>query len=145
MVFMVFFLVVYGLLTYGFVFAAQQQLNYAAEEGARSALYWQGGRQLPLRASLAASNAGLQADWVGRMGGSPAVVTVCGPAGLLSGSGACSGVPLEADQIEVMVSYAYGSFPLVPLLPGMGVLVPDRLSSRASVRIGGQADQPAAS
>nr|WP_186332353.1 TadE family protein [Bordetella genomosp. 13] len=142
---MVFFLVVYGLLTYGFVFAAQQQLNYAAEEGARSALRWQGGRALPLRAGLAASNANRQASWVGQMGGNPAAITVCGPTGVLSGAGACSGVPLQDDQLEVMVSYAYRAFPLIPLLPGMQALVPTSLAARASVRVGGQPDQPVSS
>jgi len=157
---MVFFLAVYGLLTYGFIFAAQQQLNYAAEEGARSALHWQGGRALALRAQQAVARAEQQAQWVGRMGGNPAQITVCGPDGRLSGteadnaqadaqadpeSDACSGARLQADQLEVMVRYGYRAFPLIPLLPGMQALVPVELSSRASARVGGAPDVPAES
>ncbi|WP_195829214.1 TadE family protein, partial [Bordetella pertussis] len=63
--FVVFFVVLYGGLTWAFIFAAQQSLNHAAEEGAR------GAGQL----------AGQYADWVRRMGGAPATVTVCGSGG----------------------------------------------------------------
>src|SRR5690554_5870378 len=42
-VFVVFFLILYGMITYGLIFAAQQSMNFAAESGARAGLQWQAG------------------------------------------------------------------------------------------------------
>jgi len=42
-VFVIFFLVLYGMITYGLIFAAQQSMNFAAESGARAGLQWQSG------------------------------------------------------------------------------------------------------
>ncbi|WP_195828829.1 MULTISPECIES: TadE/TadG family type IV pilus assembly protein, partial [Bordetella] len=49
--FVVFFVVLYGGLTWAFIFAAQQSLNHAAEEGARAALQWPGSTALEPRAA----------------------------------------------------------------------------------------------
>lgn len=40
-VFILLFILIYGLLTFGMVFAAQQSLNLSAQEGARSLLRYQ--------------------------------------------------------------------------------------------------------
>jgi hypothetical protein len=40
------------------------------------------------------------------------------------------------DQLEVVVSYAYGKSPLIPSLPGMGLAIPDTLRARATARLG---------
>jgi len=136
-VFLVFFLVVYGLLTYGFIFTAQQSLNLAADEGARHALRWPGTGAAAQRAEGARREAQRLSAWIGRMGQGAVAVTVCGPSGVLQGNGQCSGLPLAGDQIEVLVRYGYRRTPLLPLLPGMARLVPDTLSARASVRLGG--------
>ncbi|GAA4410478.1 hypothetical protein GCM10011450_19460 [Advenella faeciporci] len=42
-VFIAFFIVLYGMITYGLIFAAQQSMNFAAETGARAGLQWQAG------------------------------------------------------------------------------------------------------
>ena len=42
-VFVIFFLILYGMITYGLIFAAQQSMNFAAESGARAGLQWQSG------------------------------------------------------------------------------------------------------
>ncbi|WP_220545072.1 TadE/TadG family type IV pilus assembly protein, partial [Bordetella pertussis] len=83
--FVVFFVVLYGGLTWAFIFAAQQSLNHAAEEGARAALQWPGSTALEPRAARAGQLAGQYADWVRRMGGAPATVTVCGSGGPIGG------------------------------------------------------------
>lgn len=137
--FAAFFLVLYSLVTYGMIFSAQQSLNLAAQDGARRALQWQGGAaHMQLRAEAARSLAVRQADWVSSVSGTPVAVAVCGKSGPLSvtGSAACSGLPLADDQIEVNVSYPYGAYPLVPTLPLFGyAIVPDTLTARASVRL----------
>ena len=59
------------------------------------------------------------ANWVSTMSSAPVKVAVCGSTGTLSsaGGGACSGMTLATDQIEVTVSYAYGAHPLIPAFP----------------------------
>ncbi|OZI33286.1 hypothetical protein CEG14_18805 [Bordetella genomosp. 1] len=138
LVFVVFFLVAYGLLTWGIIFAAQQSLNFAAEEGARAAQRWQAVGAWGPRATSAQTAAAYQIEWVSSMGGTPSTIAVCGPTGRIGGTGACSGLTLAADQIEVLVRYPYASAPLLPTLPGMGLVVPTELRARASVRLGGQ-------
>ena len=65
------------------------------------------------------------------MSSAPVKVAVCGSTGTLSsaGGGACSGMTLAKDQIEVTVSYAYGAHPLIPAFP----FLQDALMSASSV------------
>jgi len=142
-VFAIFFLVFYGLLTYGLIFTAQQSVSLAAEEGARAALRWQGAADAwQARADKARTVAQTQADWLARMGGAGNVpVTVCGKSAagnpVRSGPGPCDADALQAGQMEVVVSYLYGTAPLIPsLLGSLRVAVPDRLVGRARVCLG---------
>ncbi|WP_454691058.1 TadE/TadG family type IV pilus assembly protein [Achromobacter aloeverae] len=137
--FTVFFLLLYGVVTYGFIFVAQQSLNLAADDAVRMALRWQQGPgAMQARAAAAMAAANDRAAWLGAMGAAAPAVAVCGPAGALSaaGGGACSGRALDDDQFEVVVSYAYGAHPLIPTLPGMGRAVPASLSARATAKLG---------
>lgn len=92
---MVFFLVFYGILTYGLVFLAQNSVTLAAQDGARKVLQWQAGT-----ASLAArANAGRDtaldiAQWMSSMSSAPIKVAVCGSGGALSSS---AGAPAAAN------------------------------------------------
>ena len=139
MIFVVFFLVLYGIMMYGMIFTAQQSLTLAAQDGARRALQWQtGAGHMTLRANAARSFATQQADWITAVSGAPLAVAVCDSTGSLSATAgaSCSGLPLAGDQIEVIVSYPYGSYPLIPNLPLLGdAMVPDVLRARASVRL----------
>lgn len=135
--FLVFFVVTYGILTWGLIFAAQQSINFAADEGARVALQWQGQNAMQPRAQRAFTEAQQRVLWVQNMGAGTATIAVCGNTGLLSGSGACSGNTLAADQIEVMVRYPYAASPLVPVLPGIVNILPAQLMARSSTRVGG--------
>lgn len=139
MIFMVFFLVLYGIMTYGMIFTAQQSLNLAAHDGARRALQWQGGAGHMQRRAEAARNLAMQqADWITTISGAPLAVAVCGKAGPLSATdgATCSGLALADDQFEVIVSYPYGAHPLIPNLPLVDrAMVPDILQARASVRL----------
>ncbi|GAB1578488.1 TadE/TadG family type IV pilus assembly protein [Bordetella petrii] len=133
-------MILYAIITYGLVFTAQQSLDLAAQDGARKALQWQSGEAHMLARANAARDVALErAGWIAAMSAAPLQVAVCGSAGALSaaGGGACGGTVLEADQLEVRVSYAYASHPLVPALPWIGAaMVPDLLSARAIVRLG---------
>lgn len=134
--FALFFFVIYAVLTYGLIFAAQSSLNFSAQEAARALLRWQPGATQGLttraQAALAAAQAG--SSWVTAMGQGNVAIAVCGTTGLLTSSngGACSGLALQSNQYEVVVDYPYGSNPLIPELPGIGLLVPALLGARAA-------------
>lgn len=150
--FVVFFLILYALLTFGMVFAAQQTLNFAAEDAARTALRWQSGDEeesLSQRMQAARQRAANLSGWVARIAGPGNVqVQVC-PRGVraqqvppVGGHDAlCQHAPLPTAQypqnaIEVLMRYAYRDGPLVPMLGPdtvFGVLVPDALYGRALV------------
>jgi Flp pilus assembly protein TadG len=138
--FLFFFLVVYGLLTYGFIFMAQQSLNLAAQDAARAAVQWpEGTDPMTARASAAMAVAANRTAWVSAMGSSTTAVAVCAAPGTAlsaQGGGKCSGDALDADQMEVVISYPYDASPLIPKLPGIGLITPQVLQARATTRLG---------
>ncbi|MGE8680329.1 MAG: TadE/TadG family type IV pilus assembly protein [Achromobacter marplatensis] len=144
LVFVVFFLVFYAILTYSLVAAAQQSVTLAAQDGARKILQWQSGTpSLTVRANAGRDAALYQAQWISSMSAAGVQVAVCGSSGALSSSagGTCSGMPLAQGQVEVTVSYAYGAHPLIPSLPLMNtVLMPasGMLRARATVHLNGE-------
>lgn len=147
LMFSLFFLVFYTVLTYALIFAAQQSLNLAAENGARKALGWQLTRDA--RAVAAESEANRMAGWVNALGGkdaltvetcygSPAPVDgVMPPAQASASPASCQAQ--QADQFKVVLLYHYHFAPLVPLL-GPHFLaqnaVPKYLRAEASVSLG---------
>lgn len=151
-VFPVFFLVVYAILTYGLIFAAQQTLTFAAEDAARSALRWQSGAaeaSVEKRMIAARERAVELTRWVARMAGAEHVqVQVCPRGDRLRSVAGVGGHPelcLDGDEtapsyspdtIEVVVRYRYGLAPLVPALGPEAVfrvLLPNALYARAFV------------
>ena len=127
-VFIVFFLVLYGMITYGLIFAAQQSMNFAAESGARAGLQWQAESgtltSLQARAKHAQETAAAHVQWIDQLAeGDEKVVNIT----------VDTSTP---DKLEVIISYPYSSAPLVPYLgPStlLQVAVPGKLESRASV------------
>jgi len=128
LVFPVFFMLLYGIITYVLIFLAQQSLALAAEEGARAALRYTTAN----RGAIGCSTATQLVSWLGSTGGVP--IATCTPTGPVT----CA-LPAgtTAQCITVNVSYPYGSNPLVPLLLGslMKVAVPTILASSATVQI----------
>lgn len=146
LMFSLFFLVFYAVLTYALIFAAQQSLNLAAENGARKALGWQLTREA--RALTAESEANRMAGWVNALGGkdaltvetcygSPAPIDGVTPPAQVPGPANCQAQ--QADQFKVVLLYHYHFAPLVPLL-GPHFLaqnaVPKYLRAEASVSLG---------
>ncbi|WP_211472396.1 TadE/TadG family type IV pilus assembly protein [Collimonas humicola] len=129
LVFPVFFMLMYGIITYVLIFLAQQSLALAAEEGARAALRY----TTADRGTIACSTATQLVSWLGSgTGGAP--LATCTPTGPVT----CAlPVGTTAQCITVKVSYPYGTQPLVPLLLGslMSVAVPTTLASSATVQI----------
>lgn len=158
-VFLAFFLIFYGILSWGMIIAARQSLQMAAEEGARRSLRYQaaGTDVLPqIRARLAAACtlADTSSNWISSLSGqaTQCKATVAGtglcaatgscclkfdrnvPAGALTGSG-CQ-VPTSGWMVTLQVGYEnYVSHPLVPVFPGLRAALPARLGAQAAVWI----------
>ncbi|MFA5625886.1 MAG: TadE/TadG family type IV pilus assembly protein [Thiohalomonadaceae bacterium] len=114
LVFVLFFLVMYGIVAYGVIFAVKHSLVQAANEGARAAV-----RDVNDRAGAAEAVARDSLSWLGNRAPSPVVT-----------AGNCT-----YPCLEVMVVYDYASNPIVPALPGLGIILPDQLVGRATVML----------
>ena len=129
LVFPLFFIVFYGIITYGMIMVAQQSVTLAAAEGARAAL-----RHVPdesartTNAQDAATGTRSVAAWLGRQH--------------LTFEGTPIDCPYTSGTnvvrcYSVTVQYPYAQQPLIPLLLGplMRVAVPTTLSSTAIAQI----------
>ncbi len=123
-----FFMVLYAVVTYGLIFAAQQNLTLAATEGARAALNYQVSTSaqaaLTARAGAACTTAMNLASWLS------GITCTSTPAGTCS---------YDASMycIKVTLTYPYASNPLIAPLPLVGLVlpVPKALSGTATVQI----------
>ncbi|MDE1007968.1 MAG: pilus assembly protein [Paraburkholderia fungorum] len=126
MVFPLFFIILYGIVTFSLIFVAQQNLTLAAEEGARAALNWQANTSLQT-ALVNRGNAGCAAAKL-------VIATLVKSAQCTSSSAPCG--PNNTMQcVNVLLAYNYQASPIVPNLPLMGITLPDTLSSNATVQL----------
>lgn len=129
-IFPIFFLIFYGIVTYGVIFVAQQSITMAAEEGARAALrYAANPDDRETNAKNAATGNGSAAAWLNannRLVFEPTAQKCTYDAS-----------PTQSNCYTVKVSYNYRQNPLIPLLLGplMGFAVPEKLSSSATIQI----------
>lgn len=126
LLFPLFFIVLYGIVTFSLIFVAQQNLTLAAEEGARAALNWQ-------------SNTSMQTALVNRGNAACAaaklvIATLVQSAQCTSSSAPC-GPGNTMQCVNVLLAYNYQASPLVPTLPLMNVTLPTSLSSSATVQL----------
>jgi Flp pilus assembly protein TadG len=126
-VFPLFFLIFYAIVTYSLIFVAKQSLTLAAAEGARAALRFQPNAKSPsnalaLRASAACTTATSLVNWLA--GVSPCVATY----------GNCS-FDATMECINVSLTYNYASEPLVPSLPLLEMALPSVLTAQAMVQL----------
>ena len=162
-VFVIFFLVLYGIITYGLIFAAQQSMNFAAESGARAGLQWQAGNStlaLAARAEKALEVSKDHSSWVDQMAGGNTLKMVACSVQLKtpesedgtqtfqvlaypddSNKSLCSltNTAVDANKLEVVIYYPYQEAPMIPYLgPSsiMSVAVPTALQGRATVDLG---------
>lgn len=145
-VFPVFFMVFYAILSYGMIFMLRLGFQHAAEEGARAALRYQvtaaGVSQLPSRMNKAITITNANLAWFTRPFAVTAKIcqsgsdTVCSDAATPP---SCGTNIAGGCQIVVTVTYAYGANPLVPALPGFNLLTPTTLTGRAAMLLDGRA------
>jgi Flp pilus assembly protein TadG len=118
----------YGIITYGVILAAQATITQAAADGARS------GSVTTTPAATAEAQAATDVGWMNK--------GTCG----LPGSGTaitCYATPvacpsnLSGNQqcLKVTVTYNYNSNPIFPLLPGLSLITPSVISSTNVIQI----------
>ena len=129
-VFPLFFLIFYAIITYGLIFAAQQTLALAAAEGARAAVRYPSQlspntSQIIARKTAACAMANGAVDWLRKMGtGLGASTCIDGSigdaAGISVSSGDCTGIAASGgfSCVSVRINYDYASSPLIPPLFG---------------------------
>ena len=120
----IFVFVLYGLIAFGLMLSAKQTITNAASEGARAAV-----GAVP-QGDVAAETAAAKARVAAAMDS-------------LKGYDVNDPNQFKADPItcgsnqchKVTVTYDYSAHPLVPPAPGLGLVTPDKLSSKAVVQV----------
>ncbi|QQC64938.1 TadE/TadG family type IV pilus assembly protein [Paraburkholderia ginsengisoli] len=124
LVFPLFFMILYAIITFSLILVAQQNLTLAASEGARAALNWQTSTSVD--------------DALTNRGNAACVAAKQMTATLVK-SADCTATPSQCGTgmrcVTVQLSYDYQTNPLVPTLPLLGFAVPARLSSSATVQL----------
>lgn len=109
----------YGIITYGLILAAQATVTQAAADGARSGIISAG-----TAVATAQAQAGTDVGWMNQ--------GVCGTSGTAI-TCVASVIPCPSNAnnncLKVTVTYNYASSPLFPELPGLGVITPSTISS----------------
>ncbi|MDD4881305.1 MAG: pilus assembly protein, partial [Gallionellaceae bacterium] len=111
LVFILFFMVMYGAIAYGVVFAIKHSMTQAASEGARAALQDVTGG-MPAREALALATAANALNWLGTNAPTPVVSLDCTP------------TEPRFTCLKVAITYDYAANPIIPPLPGLGVVLP---------------------
>lgn len=132
LVFPLFFVIFYAIITYGLIFVAQQSITLAAAEGARAALRSAATESARTdNVNNAAIGVGSAAYWL-----SPRLTVARSLSTCPYSSSANNNTGVRCYRVTV--TYAgYAQNPLVPLLLGplMSVLVPSQLESTAVIQI----------
>lgn len=123
-VFVMFFMLLYGAIAYGIVFAIKHSFTQAAAEGTRAALQDVG--DVSQRKTLAQDTAAEVISWLGDRAPVPVV-----------SSGPCATTPYIC--VTVTLTYDYAANPIIPGLPGLGIVLPDVVTSQATVQLDGVA------
>lgn len=131
LVFVVFFLAVYGVASIGAVLYVQQVVSRAAEDGARAAL------QLSLDVSANDSrvqSAVYQSLASSSITPSSAGSSIASKLTWLKNNMPSSLITVDTSspiQVMVKVAYPYGNNPIVPALPFTGIVLPPNLQGKA--------------
>lgn len=113
-----FLMILFGILTFGLVFALNHTLSHSASEGARTALVAPAGTTVQAAEDAATSRMG----WLGAGAVVQAFVEPC-----------ASDPAYEC--VRVVTSYDWAGNPLMPPLPGLGLVMPDTMTRSATVQI----------
>jgi Flp pilus assembly protein TadG len=115
----------YGIISYGLILAAQSTVTQAAADGARAGIVASSSA-----VSTSEAQAGSDLGWMGK--------GTCGTSGTtitcVSTEVPC---PSNANNecLTVTVNYDYSASPLFPELPGMGVVTPSNISGSNTLQM----------
>jgi Flp pilus assembly protein TadG len=118
----------YGIISYGLILAAQSTITQAAADGARSGI-------VASSSAISTSEAQAATDlgWMGK--------GTCGTSSSSHTTITCisTEVPCPSNAnnecLTVTVTYNYNASPLFPELPGMGVITPSTISSSNTLQM----------
>jgi Flp pilus assembly protein TadG len=125
----------YGIISYGLILAAQNTITQAAADGARAGIVASSSGTIgpPCTTSactVSESQAGSDLGWLGKGScGTSATTITC-----VSTEVPCPSNP-NNECLTVEVNYAYSANPLFPELPGMGVIMPSTISSSDTLQM----------
>ncbi len=137
-IFPVFFMLLYACIGYGLAFLVSESLQLAAEDAARAALRYQSSRPARLQAATATAQQHLQwlpADLRPQSDGIRVQVCRLQDSTACSPSLACGVALAERCMVKVSIDVPYGAHPLLPPLPGLGVLMAFPATMRAQAGI----------
>jgi Flp pilus assembly protein TadG len=127
LIFPVFFLIVYGLITYGLIMVAQQTLTSAVSDGARAALRY---NSTGNPATVACNAVNVSAAWIANVMGGTLMNCSTSPPTLMN----CS-YNTAVQCLKVTATYPYSTYPLVPTLPLISLAIPTTLSATAIIQL----------
>jgi Flp pilus assembly protein TadG len=119
--------ILYGIITYGLILAAQSTITSAAADAARSGLV---ATTTAAAVTAAEGQAGTDVGWLNK-----------GTCGTASTTITCVATPEQCPSntaiecLKVTVTYNYSSSPLFPELPGLGLITPSTISSTNVVQM----------
>jgi Flp pilus assembly protein TadG len=126
LVFPLFFMIFYAIVTFSMIFVAQQSLTLAAEEGARAALNYQQAQDVTTafneRSTAACQAATSMTNWL------------AGQANCNASWAACT-FNASMNCVTVTLTYDYQSHPLVPSMPLLDATLPSQLTSTSMVQL----------
>jgi Flp pilus assembly protein TadG len=113
----------YGIISYGLILAAQSTITQAAADGARAGIV----ATSPI--TVAEGQAATDVSWMHK--------GTCGTTGTITCVATEAACPSNANNqcLTVKVTYNYNASPLFPELPGMGVITPSTISSSNTLQI----------
>lgn len=139
-VFPVFFMLVYAIVSYGLTFLVRESMQNAVEDGARAALRYQASQDRNLRRDAAQAVVLERLGWLPlslRPEASQVNVTLCN---VLNEANCdwqqkCAAAKSSQCVLRVDLALPYRDAALAPALPGLGVLLPERLNASASILV----------
>jgi Flp pilus assembly protein TadG len=117
-------LLLFGIISYGYMLSFKQGMTQAAAEGARAAAVAPSGTATAAATAAVARSVG-------------AFNKTCGSGGLTCTYTLpyATGCAAPTTCIQVQVTYDYKNHPLMPKFPGLGLLMPDTLTSTSIVQV----------
>ena len=103
---MLFLVILFGILTYGFIFGLDQSITHAAEEGARSAI---SKTTTADQIAQAQSTALQRLSWMG---------SYIHPSDVVATVATCANDP-SVSCITVTITYPWSTRPMIPAFPGL--------------------------